>query len=150
MWFSALAWLRAYSQPNLKDMSYYRKVKYFVGCLLFIFLPELVLAATGPAPARLLINAGESAGYDTVGGSQGPSSMVGSIIYASLGLLGTLFLVLIVYAGYLWMTAGGEEQQIEKAKSYIKNSVIGLIIVLAAFGITRFVLGSLLNATLPQ
>ena len=131
-------------------MAYYKKVKYFVCCLLFVFLPTVVLAVTGPAPAGLLVNAGKSAGYDTVGSSMGPSALVGRIIYAFLGVLGVIFLVLIVYAGYLWMTAGGEEQQIEKAKSYIKNSVIGLVIILAAFGVTRFVMGSLLNATLPQ
>ncbi|MEK7508916.1 MAG: pilin [Patescibacteria group bacterium] len=131
-------------------MAYYKKVKYLVCCLVFIFLPTLVLAIAAPAPAGLLKKAGETAGYDTVGSSMGPSALVGRIIYSFLGLLGVIFLVLIVYAGYLWMTAGGEEQQIEKAKSYIKNSVIGLVIILAAFGITRFVIGGLLNATLPQ
>ena len=105
--------------------------------------------ALGDEKADLLVNAGRRAGYDVEGGAS-VSVIVGRIIYASLGLLGILFLVLIVYAGYLWMTAGGEEQQIEKSKSYIKNSVIGLVIILAAFGITRFVIGGLLNATLPQ
>ena len=101
---------------------------------------------TYKSPKGLLQGAGDAAGY-AAATENTLSGTVGNIVYAALGLLGTVFLVLIVYAGYLWMTAGGEEQQIEKAKGYIKNSVIGLVIILAAFGITRLIMNSLLNST---
>lgn len=123
------------------------KIKYFIATVAFYFISPL--AVLGAEREDLLVNAGRRAGFDVEGGAS-ISVIVGRIIYASLGLLGVIFLVLIVYAGYLYLTAGGEEQKVEEAKKYIKNGVIGLIIVLAAFGITRFVMGSLLNATLPQ
>jgi len=66
-------------------------------------------------------------------------SGVGSIIAAILGLLGTIFLVLTIYAGILWMTANGEEAKIDKAKQIISAAVIGLAIVLSAYTITYFV-----------
>ena len=64
---------------------------------------------------------------------------VGGIIAAILGMLGTVFLVLTIYAGVLWMTASGEEAKIEKAKEILKAAIIGLAIVLSAYTITFFV-----------
>ena len=74
---------------------------------------------------------------------------VGGIIAAILGMLGTVFLVLTIYAGVLWMTASGEEAKIEKAKEIITAAVIGLAIVLSAYTITYFV-GSKLGAGAPS
>ncbi len=75
-------------------------------------------------------------------------SRVGGIIAAVLGMLGTLFLVLTIYAGVLWMTASGEEGKIEKAKDILKAAIIGLAIVLSAYTITYFV-GSKLGGASP-
>lgn len=80
---------------------------------------------------------------DTVYGSLGDQTIgtyIGDFIITPLfGLLGALFLVLIIYAGFLWMTAGGESKQVDKAKSILINSTIGLIITLAAYAITNFI-----------
>ena len=73
-----------------------------------------------------------SAGYDP---ENNIDSMVGKMIFTALSLLGIIFLILLIYAGYLWMTASGNEQQVEKAKSMITAAMIGLIIVLSAYSI---------------
>lgn len=65
--------------------------------------------------------------------------IVVNIIKAALGLLGMVALVIIIYAGFIWMTAGGNEEQIAKAKKILLNAVIGLIIILSAYGIVTFV-----------
>ncbi|MBD3311356.1 MAG: hypothetical protein GF349_02565 [Candidatus Magasanikbacteria bacterium] len=67
------------------------------------------------------------------------SEVVGSIINGALTLVGLVFLVLMVYAGYLWMTARGNEEQVEKSKKIITASIIGLVIVVSAYAITTFV-----------
>ena len=59
--------------------------------------------------------------------------------------MGVIFLVLMVYAGYLWMTARGTEEQIEKAKKIIMAAMIGLIITLGAYSITAFVVPAILE-----
>ncbi|MFH1789899.1 MAG: hypothetical protein ABH832_02415 [bacterium] len=64
---------------------------------------------------------------------------VGSIIKTALSLVGTIFLVLMVYSGILWMTAQGKEEQVEKAVKIIKASIVGLFIVMSAYAITYFV-----------
>lgn len=82
----------------------------------------------------------EKAGYDpnvTVG------LVVAGVIKTFLALLGVIFVVLIVVAGYNWMTAAGEEEKINKAKDTIKSAIIGLIIIVAAYAITYFVFENL-------
>jgi len=69
---------------------------------------------------------------------------VGIIINAALSLLGIIFIVLIIYAGYNWMTASGNEQNVEKAKKTITSCVIGLIIVLCSWAIWTFLLENLI------
>lgn len=65
--------------------------------------------------------------------------LVAQIIRVALSFLAIIFLVLIVFAGFKWMTAGGNEEQIKKSTATIKAAVIGLVIVLAAYTITYFV-----------
>ena len=94
-----------------------------------------------------LKNVGGNAGYSSEVSENTIPNTVGNIIKALLSLLGIIFMVYIVYAGYLWMIARGNEEQLTKAKAIIRGSIIGLIIVLAAYAITQFVLTSIINAT---
>lgn len=75
------------------------------------------------------------------------ATTVATVIKAVLALVGTIFLVLTIYAGILWMTAQGDETKIEKAKEIIKASVIGLVIIMSAYAITYFVTSKLVGAT---
>ena len=72
---------------------------------------------------------------------------LGTVVQAVLSLVGIIFLSLMVYAGYLWMTAMGEEEQVKKAKTIIRQSLIGLIITVGAYSITAFVLPVILART---
>jgi cytochrome bd-type quinol oxidase subunit 2 len=67
----------------------------------------------------------------------------GQVIKAALSLVGLAFLLLMVYAGFLWMTARGEDTQIEKARKIISSTIIGLVLVLSAYAITLFVTSQL-------
>lgn len=72
---------------------------------------------------------------------------VADIINAALGLLGIVAVVIVVIGGFLWMTAGGSGEQVEKAKGWIFSGIIGLAIILSAYAITRFVISELGVAT---
>ena len=74
----------------------------------------------------------EKAGFE----EQNVGVISGRVINVALSLVGLIFLILMVYAGYLWMTARGEEAKITKAQDIIKGTVIGLILVLSAYAIT--------------
>jgi len=87
--------------------------------------------------------------YDTNQGQDLEKTLpqaVGRIINVLLGFVGVILLVLIVYAGFLWLTAGGNEDQVAKAKKLIQNGVIGMAIILSAFIITTFVVSQLSKA----
>lgn len=72
---------------------------------------------------------------------------VARIIRAVLGFLGIIFLVLMIYAGFTWMTAAGNEEKVSTAKKIMVAAVIGAAIVLSAYAITYFVIDQLLVAT---
>jgi hypothetical protein len=65
--------------------------------------------------------------------------IVANIIKYALGLLGLITLVMMLYGGFMWMTAGGNEEQIAQAKKILVNAVIGLAIILSAYAIVIFV-----------
>ena len=69
--------------------------------------------------------------------------IIASVIEIFLGLLGMIFTSLLVYAGYLWMTARGNEERVKKAQSIFKESVWGIAIVVSAYAITYFVINQI-------
>ncbi len=73
----------------------------------------------------------------------GVATILGTIIGAVLSLVGVVFLALMVYGGVLWMMARGESEQLKKAKEIITTAITGLIIVIAAYAITYFIMESL-------
>lgn len=67
--------------------------------------------------------------------------LVARIINGALVLLGIVFLALAIYGGYVWMMARGKEDEVERAKRLLEEAVIGLVIILVSYAITRFVVG---------
>ena len=78
------------------------------------------------------------------------TSTVGRVIKIVLGFLGVVLIVIVIYAGFLWMTAGGGDEQTKKAREWLTNAIIGLAIILSAYAITDFVMTKLIEATLVQ
>lgn len=76
--------------------------------------------------------------------------LAGSVVGTALSLIGVLFFILMIYGGILWMTARGNEQQTEKAKTTITSAIIGIIIVLSAYAITNFVFQSFTRGSVGQ
>ncbi|MCL5794897.1 MAG: pilin [Patescibacteria group bacterium] len=75
------------------------------------------------------------------------SETVAKIIKIVLGFLGVIFIVLIIYAGFLWMTSAGNEEKIKTAKKIITAAIIGTAIILCAYAVTVFVIDNLISAT---
>jgi len=80
-------------------------------------------------------------------GQQDPRETAARIIRAGLGLLGIVAIVIVLWGGILWMTAGGDTDKVASAKKVLFSGIIGLIIILSAFAIAQFVLNQLLQAT---
>ncbi|QQG52393.1 MAG: hypothetical protein HY931_03655 [Candidatus Falkowbacteria bacterium] len=111
----------------------------------FSLLILISVFISSPASAQLLNN---TAGLDSMTietknaaglGDMSIGQVASQIIKVVLGLLSIVFLILIIMAGFKWMTAGGNEDQIKKSTATIKAAVIGLVVVLAAYTITYFI-----------
>lgn len=90
---------------------------------------------------------GAGSAYNAGGASQtNIPAIVGNLIGYSLSFIGVLLLVYLITAGFLWMTAGGEDAKVKKARDMIKNAVIGIVIVAASMAIANFVLKGLERA----
>lgn len=118
---------------------------------------SLILLATNQALAGPLkpgaLNGGNStppedvmansAGYEIGRSSNIYATVISQVITAFLGLLGIIFLIIIIVAGYKYFTAGDNAENGKKALGSIYNAVIGLIIIVAAYAITVFVFKNL-------
>jgi amino acid transporter len=69
------------------------------------------------------------------------------IINVLLGFLGIIAIIIILWGGFRWMTAGGNEEKVGEAKKIITAGIIGLIIIFVSYAIAAFVIEQLINAT---
>ncbi|MFH0840405.1 MAG: pilin [bacterium] len=91
-----------------------------------------------------ILTGGKLGGLDTTAGRAGFSeksltNIAGNALKIILSFVGVIFLLLMIYGGFTWMTAGGNEKTAGKGKTIITAAVIGLIVVVAAYAITTFV-----------
>ena len=116
-----------------------------------VFFTTLVLVFSAPAlPARAQDSGdllGTEYGRFTGLGKRDVRATAATIINILLSILGILTLGIIIYAGFKWMTAGGNEEGATEAKQMLSAAVIGLIIILSAYSISNFVLTRLYQAT---
>jgi len=79
-------------------------------------------------------------GNTTFGNIDSPQKLIGAGINALLGILGSIALLMFIYGGLLWLTSGGNDQQIKKGRDVVLYAAIGLIVVFASYAIIRFVI----------
>ena len=103
----------------------------------------LPLSYAQAVPSFSIENIGGSVGL----GTADLKETVINIIQWVLGILALIAVVMVIIGGFQWMTAGGNEEKVEKAKKVISAAVIGLIIVLLAWAIVIFVARTTANVT---
>ncbi|MBI5467402.1 MAG: hypothetical protein HY975_04300 [Candidatus Kerfeldbacteria bacterium] len=89
----------------------------------------------------------ESVGSQIGLGNADLKQTVINILNLALGLLALVAVVMIIIGGFTWLTAGGNEEKVDKAKKIISAAVIGLIIVLLAWAVVIFVARTTSNVT---
>lgn len=117
-----------------------KKGKLFVLVLMIFFLIPLNVSAQ----LEELDKVADSA---KLGEQRDISAITGKIMGTIFTLTGVFLLILVIIGGIMWMTAGGKEDQVKKAKALFQNAFIGLIIIVLAYAISRFVIENLSKAT---
>ena len=121
----------------------FKKFIILISIIAVLVLPSFALAESQSLGNLIKVGAeGDVPPYTAVT-ENSMAEIIAMVIKAFLGLLGIIFLILIIYAGYNWMTAQGDEEKVTKAKETLQRAVIGLIIIIAAYSITAFVFSSL-------
>ncbi len=119
--------------------------------LVAVLSPAVSLAQTSPGPVgdtgKVLLDQLDTAGQASKLSAKDPRLVVADVIKTVLSILGLVFLIMVVYAGFLWMTAMGEEKKVENAQNIIKMAVIGLAVILLSYSITLFIVYWLQTAT---
>lgn len=121
-----------------------KKVTAFASTTALLALPMIAGATslmtdnlTQAVPSELQTGTGEA----------GLLSLIQNLIQVVLGILGVLLVLYILYAGWLWFSSQGDKDKIKKAKDILINSVIGLLLIVAAYSIATFVIASLGQVT---
>ena len=78
-----------------------------------------------------------------IAGKSSPAEVVGTIVSVALSFIGIVFFLLVLYAGFTWMTAMGNSEKVTNAKEMLEAAAIGLLLVLASYAIARFVFTNL-------
>ncbi len=99
--------------------------------------------ACGPSDPFCLKKAATGGGLTPSGEAPSPAVAVGNILSAMLALLGVLFFALVVWAGFKWMTAQGNQETATSAKTTLENAAIGFVLVLVAYALTTYVVNAL-------
>lgn len=103
---------------------------------------QRVLAVGAGLLSAVAVQAGDyglgAAAPDTLPKNTDISGTIGTVIGTVLAYTGTIFFILVVYAGIMWMMAAGNDENIKKAQNILKGAIIGLIIILSAYAITNF------------
>ena len=116
---------------------------------MFTIVPVFALALDANAQADDLLWGGKQTDVEgNLGlGNEDPRTMAAAVVRIILGFLGIIAVLIILLGGFKWMTAAGNEDKIGEAKKLLAAGVIGLIIILMAFGLAQFVINALYTAT---
>lgn len=126
------------SKPSIKFV-----IAIFVFASLFPGLANAQYGLNETAGAAGLRNIGNLTDAEQGNAAQ---ILAGRVIGTALSMIGIIFFILMIYAGLRWMTARGNSELTQKAMDTMIAATIGMIVVLAAYALTRFVFSAIETA----
>ncbi|MDD2807277.1 MAG: hypothetical protein PHW95_02005 [Patescibacteria group bacterium] len=111
-----------------------------------IIASMVFLFALSVMPA-LALDVGLNYGTYTGLGTKDLREGIMAIVNVLMGFLGIIAIIIILYGGFTWMTAGGNEEKVSQAKKIITAGIVGLVIIFISFAIASFVITQLISAT---
>ena len=126
----------------------YQKVRLLIFTVYAFLITAPVYAAEGDGTLKDIVTGNFRKVADISKLRSGPSSdkvtpieVFGTYLSTIVGFLSILFIVEVIHGGFLWMTAGGNEEQITKARHKVISGAIGAGIILSAYIVTAFIIG---------
>lgn len=75
-----------------------------------------------------------------------PMAIIQRIVQLILGFVGIVLFGLILYAGFTWIKARDNTNEVEKAKNIIESALYGVVIIILAYGISEFIFSRLIGS----
>ena len=69
-----------------------------------------------------------------------PQTLIGRVIGAALGIVGSLALLMFIYGGFTWMTSAGSAEKVTKGKGIMVWAAIGLVVIFSSYALVKFVI----------
>lgn len=115
-----------------------------LSAIIFMAMPAFATSSQDPAgtadPSVVrLDNPLYNAGIST------PQQLIGKVISAILGVIGSIALLMFVYGGFVWMTAAGNEKKVSQGRDILMWAAIGLIIIFISYAAVRFLIGEVIG-----
>jgi len=114
------------------------------GAVATMFAPFIAFAAPLTNEELGLGNIGNEIGLST---NTDIKAVIARIIRVLLGFLGIIAVVIVLWGGFQWMTAAGNEEKVTSARATLTAGLIGLIIILSAYALASFIITTILNET---
>lgn len=144
--------------PNKHQLYYVKSpraisvVSIFIMIMLNIALAGSLHASTVDQVMGGFTNTGKAVGYQ-IGSDGAPknefSKAIAIYVTGIAVMLAAFFVILVIYGGWLWMTAQGNDEKVAMGKKRILNGIIGLAIVIFGRLIAELVI-YYLGQTLPS
>jgi len=126
-------------------MPYYKKIlSHLITSLALMTMPVIVLAVGPDGPPKI---DNPLTGDQTAAG--GGPDLFPRFALLLMKYLGVIFLAAIIYGGFLWIVSSGNSEQVEKGKSILTWSTIGMIVVAFAYVIVKFLIGAVIAGGEP-
>jgi hypothetical protein len=113
-----------------------KKILYII-ILLTCLTPMISLADSTAIPGGESVEITNPLATD--GKNPSPQVLIGRVINATMGLVGSLALAMFIYGGFTWMLAAGNDQRVQKGKDILIWATIGLIVIFSSYALVRVI-----------
>lgn len=120
-----------------------RKITFVLVLTFGILLTTAAVFASEVFNEGLRVTANQADIETTEGTTEVIAARIGTIINYAFGIIGVIFLTIILIGGFEWMTAGGNEEKVGKAKKWVINGINGMIVVFLAYALVYVILAAL-------
>jgi hypothetical protein len=107
--------------------------------LMFGFVFSAAPSHASPSYSGALDSMAEATYGSTNVSAGSMSDMISQMVGIILGLVSVMLFCIMIYAGFLWMTAGGNVDSAKKAKDWLKNAAIGMLLIFSAYIIANLI-----------
>lgn len=115
----------------------------FIGALLFGISTQVFAATPDGGGSNSACTADGCKLSNPLGEGTTVQTLIGKVIKATLGVVGSLALLMFIYGGFTWMTAAGASDKVTKGRDTLVWAVLGLVVVFSAYAMVKFVFTSL-------